>query len=166
MDEFLVTVNAAIYLLLKNIHLVDPKKPVASSLELIGKIASGVMVLFTVIGILIVYSASNGGFAFDKVMLPLLGLFFAYVGNFLFSVKPNYFVGIRTPWALESEETWRKTHQLAGKLFFWGGLLITVGTLLFPSRFAVGIFIAIVLTITLVPAVFSYIFYKRIEQQP
>ena len=52
-----------------------------------------------------------------------LCLLFVLMGNYLSTVKLNYFVGVRTPWTLESARVWAKTHRLAGKLFFWGGLL-------------------------------------------
>jgi uncharacterized membrane protein len=57
-----------------------------------------------------------------------MGAFFAVLGNYMHSIKPNYFVGFRTPWTLESEDNWRKTHQLVSKVWVPGGLLIISGT--------------------------------------
>jgi uncharacterized membrane protein len=65
-------------------------------------------------------------------MLPLMGLLFSVLGNYMHSIKPNYFVGFRTPWTLENEDNWRKTHQLMARIWVPGGLLITIGTLLLP----------------------------------
>jgi uncharacterized membrane protein len=60
-----------------------------------------------------------------------ISLFFALLGNYLTGVQPNYFLGIRTPWVLESGTVWLKTHWLVGRLFFAGGLglLAAVGPL-------------------------------------
>jgi uncharacterized membrane protein len=29
-------------------------------------------------------------------------------------IRPNWFVGVRTPWTLSSKLSWDKTHRLAG----------------------------------------------------
>lgn len=51
---------------------------------------------------------------------------FAILGNYLPNLRPNYFIGIRTPWTLESPETWRATHRRGGRLMFFGALLLLV----------------------------------------
>jgi immunity protein, SdpI family len=60
-------------------------------------------------------------------IIPICVLvFFIVLGNYLGNVRPNYFVGIRTPWALENSETWRATHRLGGRLMFFGALILLV----------------------------------------
>ena len=51
-------------------------------------------------------------------------LLLAIMGNYLSNLRPNYFAGIRTPWTLESPETWRATHRLGGQLLFFGSVLL------------------------------------------
>lgn len=61
---------------------------------------------------------------------------FAIMGNYLGNLRPNYFVGIRTPWTLESTATWRATHRLGGRLMFFGALLLLAAEFfLSPSAF-------------------------------
>ena len=36
-----------------------------------------------------------------------LAFLITMLGNYLQNVKPNYFIGFRTPWMLESEEVWK-----------------------------------------------------------
>jgi immunity protein, SdpI family len=66
----------------------------------------------------------------DRIIVSTVLLFLIVVGNFLGNVRPNYFVGVRTPWTLENPETWRATHQLGGRLMFFGGLILFVGQFL------------------------------------
>ncbi len=54
----------------------------------------------------------------------LVGLLLVLLGNYLGKLRPTWFVGIRTPWTLSSEESWNKTHRLGGKLFMVTGLLM------------------------------------------
>jgi len=58
------------------------------------------------------------------------GFLFLFIGSFLARVRPNWFVGIRTPWTLSNEESWRKTHQLGSRLFQGLGILLLLTALL------------------------------------
>lgn len=58
-----------------------------------------------------------------------VGGLFVVIGNYLTRVRPNWFLGIRTPWTLSSEKAWRETHRIGGTLFVLGGLLLIVVTL-------------------------------------
>lgn len=61
-----------------------------------------------------------------RIVVSACLLLFAILGNYMGSLRPNYFVGIRTPWTLESADTWRATHRLGGRLMFFGSLLLLV----------------------------------------
>ena len=61
-----------------------------------------------------------------RIMMTCLLVFLVIMGNYLGNLRPNYFVGIRTPWTLENPETWRATHRLGGRLMFFGALILLV----------------------------------------
>ena len=61
-----------------------------------------------------------------RIIITGVLVFFIVLGNYLGNVRPNYFVGIRTPWTLENPETWRATHRLGGRLMFFGALILLV----------------------------------------
>lgn len=56
------------------------------------------------------------------VAWSMAGLF-ALLGAVMHRIRPNWLVGVRTPWTLSSELSWTKTHRLAGWLF---GLLAAI----------------------------------------
>lgn len=62
----------------------------------------------------------------DRIVLSGTLLLCAVVGNYSSALRPNYFVGIRTPWTLENPDTWRATHRLGGRLMFFGSLVLLV----------------------------------------
>ena len=64
--------------------------------------------------------------AADRIVPVATLLLLATIGNYSSNLRPNYFVGLRTPWTLESPETWRATHRLGGRLMFFGSVLLLV----------------------------------------
>ena len=80
----------------------------------------------------------------------------------MINIKQNHFIGIRTPWTLESASVWKKTHQFAGKLLFFGSI-IGIMILLFLPDFKVKlIFMGILLISIITVSVWkSYDFYKQ-----
>src|SRR6266540_1592690 len=66
----------------------------------------------------------------NRAIFAGLGLLFIVLGNFMGKVTKNFFVGIRTPWTLASDEVWLRTHRLGGKLFVLAGLAVLVSSLL------------------------------------
>lgn len=149
-----------LFFLFRFLPQIDPKRKAQESASTFIKISIGVVLLLSVISCLIVSSAQKGTLSFGTFLPALLGVFFAFMGNVMHSLKPNYFAGIRTPWTLESEETWRKTHQLAGKLWFFGGLLIAIFSILLPLSFVSFFMIAVITIITIIPVVYSYRYFK------
>ncbi len=78
--------------------------------------------------ILFVQLAAAFGYtiASARVMDVCVLVLFVILGNYLPNLRPNYFIGIRTPWTLENAETWRATHRLGGRLMFYGALLLFI----------------------------------------
>lgn len=94
-------------------------------------------------------------------MAVVLGLFFALVGNYLTTVQPNYFVGFKTPWALEFPRIWARVHRLGGRLFFASGLLSAVLALVFPVQVATVVLLVGVFASVAVVYWYSYWLYKK-----
>ena len=116
-----------------------------------------ITVLFTYI----IYSVKEQSLGHPNFILMLIGAFFVLLGNYFKTIKPNYFVGIRTPWTLENEAVWKSTHKLGGKLWVVGGLLIIITSLVFSEPTALTLSIVITAIITLVPIAHSYLEFKK-----
>ncbi|MEO8044769.1 MAG: SdpI family protein [Spartobacteria bacterium] len=69
-----------------------------------------------------------------RILMTCLLVFFVIMGNYLGNLRPNYFVGIRTPWTLENPETWQATHRLGGRLIFFGALILVGAQFLLDQR--------------------------------
>jgi len=167
-NELLLTVvlltamNLLVYLAVTNIYRIDPKKYAAENKNRLRRIAVAVGMFMAAITFLIIQSSINGSVKFNvRLVLAGVGLLFAFIGNYMPNLKPNYFAGLRLPWTLENAENWKKTHYLAGKLWVAGGLLIAVVCLFLPPTMAMIVFFTIMLIMILVPSVYSYQLYKK-----
>jgi uncharacterized membrane protein len=161
LTAILSVVTAGIYLLIRFLPKIDPKKMARYSGDAFKKIAFALVIFLSALQLFMIHSAISQSLSVIKFLFPLIGLFFAYLGNLMHSIKPNYFVGIRTPWTLEDADTWRATHQLAGKLWFTGGIIITMVTLLLPAKAGGIFFIAAAAFIALIPVIYSYLYFKK-----
>ncbi|MBW0177183.1 SdpI family protein [Sediminibacterium sp.] len=161
--SILFVVGLGVYLLLSNLHKIDPKKSAGVSVETHKAIAIIVVLFISLIstGIVLSMSKTFGNFGIQKIVLPAVGLLIAVMGYFMRSIKPNYFIGLRLPWTLEDEENWAATHQLAAKLWIPAGLLMAVSAIAFPFMTAFFITMAITLIIVIIPAIYSYRFFKN-----
>lgn len=80
------------------------------------------------------FSAEQAG----KLGGAFLCLILAVVGALLGKVPPNALIGVRTPWSLTSRLAWDRSNRLAGRLFFWGGLIGLPVTFLLPPQVAMA----------------------------
>lgn len=159
----LFAVNIGTYLLLSNIHRIDPKKKyTAENLPVMKRFAFIITFFMTALSCFIIYTTLHAGSGFNgKFVVVLIGLMIAALGNYMYNIKPNYFAGFRLPWTLESEENWKYTHRLAGRMWFTGGLLLTVLAFFLSEKAGFNVLMVIIAIIVIVPTVYSYRFYKQ-----
>jgi uncharacterized membrane protein len=95
-----------------------------------------------------------------NVTVPIgTGLLFIGAGILCENARRNWFIGIRTPWTLSSEQVWDKTHKLGGKLFKIAGVLAMVG--IFFQSYAVFFVLIPVLLVAAYTIVYSYFEYQK-----
>lgn len=108
------------------------------------------------------YSAAMGIETDINLILPVLtGLLFIIIGNYLPECKHNYSVGIKLPWTLHDENNWNATHRFAGPLWIAGGALLLLSALIKSPVLNTVIIIATILILILVPAIYSYTYYRK-----
>lgn len=98
-----------------------------------------------------------------KAVIIIMGLMLLVVGNYLPKCRQNYTVGIKVPWTLASEENWDATHRLAGKLWVAGGVVILLLAIQ-PWIPAFPMSLVIMLAVTFVPMIYSFVYYIKMEQ--
>jgi uncharacterized membrane protein len=158
----LFIISIGVYYLMLNIYRIDPKRYAKENSPRFQKIGFTVAVFLSALTTFIIYSATHNGARMDiNLVLAGVSVLLAVIGNYMPNLKPNYFAGMRLPWTLENPDNWRATHALAGKIWFLGGLGLSVICFLLPQKAAFIVFITAVMLMVMIPAVYSWRFYQK-----
>ncbi|PZR27197.1 MAG: hypothetical protein DI535_11115 [Citrobacter freundii] len=153
----MLVVSIGSYLLVTNIHRIDPKRYAKEMQDKYDKIGISVMIFLSVIHFFVIYSAAHSSFALPPGMIfAAVSILFAILGNYMYNIKPNYFVGVRLPWTLASDDNWKKTHNLAGRIWFIAGIVMAILCLVLPALPAMILFFAGLAVMIIIPIIYSY----------
>ena len=95
-----------------------------------------------------------------RLAMPLTGVLLVVIGNQIGRVRPNWFVGARTPWTLSSKRSWDKSNRLCGRvLVVGGGLFIAAGVI--GGRVAPWLAIGFTALGSLAVVPYSYLVYRE-----
>lgn len=92
-------------------------------------------------------------------LAPGIGVVYVALGNMIVAAKPNWTIGIRTPWTLKSQKSWHKTHQLARWLLYGCGFMTLYGVIL-PDHVFWFVLVPIVAT-AITCFIYSYFAAKK-----
>jgi uncharacterized membrane protein len=151
-------------LLILNLDKIDPKKGRNIPPVLINKLTISLAVFMAAIAMYILYVTQSKSQQLGNFMFFLLGLFFTVLGNILYSVKQNFFIGARLPWTLSNEENWNKTNRMMSKLFFASGIIVVLCSFFLPTTVMLVITITTVLGSAVYSIIFSFLLFKKQQQ--
>jgi len=100
------------------------------------------------------------GADFQRLIMIGIGLLFVTLGNYLGKTTRNFFLGIRTPWTLASDEVWRRTHRLGGWIMVGAGVALVIMGFTGAPPLALAMIIGIA---ALVPVIYSFFAYRSLE---
>ncbi|MGB5227255.1 MAG: SdpI family protein [Eudoraea sp.] len=164
----LIIIPILLPLLIYIIFLVIPKIDPKNKLQNMGNKYQNIKTLLTlfmsILALFIIYSIKNRSFTNPNYILLSMGVLYTILGNYFKTIKPNYFIGIRTPWTLENDTVWQETHLLAGKIWFIGGLMVVFSSLILNGQSNLTVFIIITMVIVLIPIIYSYLKFKKIKK--
>lgn len=105
-------------------------------------------------------SALGNDISMDMIGRIPFAFMFIMIGNYMPKCKQNHTIGIKVVWALRNEENWNKTHRFAGKIWFFGGILL-LATMFIPIEHSMDIFLVLLLVIAFAPMIYSYVYYRK-----
>lgn len=126
-------------------------------------------VMFGVMHFAILYAScvqANAGLStmtldIGKLTCTLAGIFFIIIGNFLPKTKLNSTVGVRTPWSMYNENTWRLSNRLGAWLMIIAGLLTVLTTVVADGNISTILLVVYLIAASVVLIIYSKIVYDR-----
>ncbi len=159
-EAFLLPViNVGVYLLLIALPYIDPKKKTDNAQKAMRAFRYILPVFFSGFAVLILYKWLGSDFELTSYIYLSMTALFLLMGNYMQTIKPNYFLGIRTPWTLESEENWRKTHRFGGRLWVAGSLVMLILWFFLPTEKQTNVLFYGTIGMTVVILLYSFALY-------
>jgi len=124
------------------------------------QIVFAIALFFFAIEVLALLVARGSQISMGRAVFTIVGALFVALGNFMGKLTKNFFVGVRTPWTLASDEVWLRTHRLAGKLFVLAGIAVAILALLGTNAV---VEVVLLVVAGAIPVVYSYVVYRRLE---
>lgn len=115
------------------VPVIEPRKRnLARSAAAFRATAYALIGFFLALHALIVAAALGRGLEMGRMVPVGVGALLLVIGNWLPKVRSNFLFGIRTPWTLTSDHTWRRTHRVGGRIFVGLGLVTIIASALLP----------------------------------
>lgn len=157
-------IGLGVYCLLLLLPVIDPKKRISSIQKPIAAIRIVSSVFFIGIYALVMAEALGNNVNLDVFIRVGVGALILVIGNYMNSIKPNYFIGLRTPWTLEHPEVWKKTHRFGSRIWVIGGLFLMILPFIPVLGSQEVSFISVIVLLVGVPFIYSYLESKKIEK--
>lgn len=152
-----------IYLLFLVLPLMDPKKENYKQFRGVYHLFKVMMIFFmAIIYFLVSLSALGFDINISLWLSVMVGALFVFIGNYLGKIKSNWFMGIRLPWTLSSEENWNKTHRFSGRIYILAGFLMMMMGLI-PVFLRLSLFIIVLSLLVVLPVGYSFWYFKKNE---
>lgn len=152
-----------VWLLVVGLRRVDPRREHYALFEETFWLALNLITaLMLVFQALVILAGLGFGFDMGRAIAAVVGVMLLALGNYLPRLRSNWWMGIRTPWTLESETVWRKTHRFGGRLLVVAGL-VTLATLPLPDRMRVPVLPVSVAVMALASVIYSYVVWRGVK---
>lgn len=94
----------------------------------------------------------------EILLIGLCSLFIMYFGNLSPKIPFNRYLGLRLPWTIRDEDTWKLAHKILGYISFPIAILMLISAFYFKVETVATVAI---LTWIMIPGLYSLSFYKK-----
>lgn len=94
----------------------------------------------------------------EILLVGLCSIFIMFFGNLAPKIPFNRCMGLRLPWTVRDEDTWRVAHRILGYVSFPIGIVMFVLSFFFKIE---TIVVTGILTWIIIPSIYSLVFYYR-----
>jgi uncharacterized membrane protein len=139
----------------------EPRRSrLSESWKAIGVIWIGLSLFLSLIHGVVIWAALGHAVDTSIVIVMGLGALLCVTGVYMGKVRSNYFVGVRTPWTLQSDLSWSKTNRLGGKLLVATGVIAVIAGFTSGIAVTLAVVLASVLCTMAITVAYSYRIWK------
>ena len=159
-------INAGMIPLFFVIPKIDPKGKSYAKVDGFYTYFRLAMVVFLAVMMEITILSANDPYRFNVGKISVLGvsLLFIFIGNYLPKCKQSFTMGIKTMWTLSDERVWNKTHRFGGVLFVISGVVTLAAGLFLSEKLMFAVTMVVTLGTCIVTIVYSYLLYRKYNQ--
>ena len=132
--------------------------PKIKTVRFLNRLTIFIVILFSIFNLFLpiktLFDFKNG----EILMVALISIFMMIFGNLSPKIPFNRYLGLRLPWTIMDEQTWRVAHKILGYSSFPIALIMFVLAFFFNNEKVV---IIGVLTWIGIPSAYSFIFYYK-----
>lgn len=140
----------------------DPKKENYEKFSKYWEIMQFTIIwFFAYLQFVTLYISLNPEKSINFFMLLGLWVLFILLGNYMWKIRRNYFIWVKTPWTLENDEVWNKTSRLSWWIFVLSWIVFVIQA--FVMKYIVATFIISISACILFPFIYSYIIFKNLK---
>src|SRR5690348_7918224 len=122
-----------------------------------------ILAVFLVLHYVLLHAEVTGTSPPSQFFFIPIGVLSIVLGSLMGRLKRNFFIGVRTPWTLASDEIWERSNRLGGYMLVLGGIVFVAGSFVRTTALVIFAILAVFVVLTLVPIAYSYFLYHRIE---
>ncbi len=109
------------------VPMLEPRREhlVRSSLAFTTIMVS-VFALMALVHALLIFAALGTSVDMERLIPAAIGALFIVIGSVMHRMESTFMMGIRTPWTLSSERSWKATHQAGRWVFIAFGAILLI----------------------------------------
>lgn len=155
-------VSFTLVLMMHGLMIISPEKFAAKqSSRSIAQLILAIVTFLTALHFAMLYSAVYHEQIVGPSVSIGLSLLIVFIGNYMGKIEQNFWVGIRTPWTLASEDNWKRTQRFTGHAFVISGLIALAFSIWIHT---VAAPMAALILASLLGVIYSYRYYVKYEK--
>ncbi|MEN6407071.1 MAG: DUF1648 domain-containing protein [Thermoguttaceae bacterium] len=157
----LPTIVVGLYLLMLAVPRIDPGRANYESFKkAYWVIRLVVLAYMAVLHATILLITLGHRLEMNRIVLLSSGVLLLILGSVLGKVRPNWFVGVRTPWTLSSKQSWTRSQRAGGWMLITAGI-VTLPAAFLPAPWNLALFLGTLLLGTLWLVLYSYLIWRH-----
>ena len=132
--------------------------PKIKTMRTLNRLTIFIIIISSIFSILSPIESSLDSKTNEILLVGLCSIFIMFFGNLSPKIPFNRYMGLRLPWTIRDEDTWKVAHKIVGYLSF------PISIAMFVSAFFINTEIVAttgVLTWIIIPSIYSLVFYYK-----